>query len=138
MVEVKHESRYSGKSILFTCQVQQVYYLSYPHESMKNWWVTYKVNLEMHPRQNDEYVERDEDDDVIHVYQEEIEGHQSFMVSDGARLIELATRDTDLMEEEPGPSKKCLWKSKCVAERQESHERLDACVTDADSDTDDF
>jgi hypothetical protein len=122
MVEVKHESRYSGKSILFACQVQQVYYLSCPHKIMKNWWVTYKVNLEMHPRRNDEYVERHEDDDVIHVYQEEIEGHQSFMVSDGAGLIELATRDTDLMEEEPGPSKKCLWKSKCVAERQESHE----------------
>jgi hypothetical protein len=37
----------------------------------------------MDTRQYDEYVERHEDDDVVHVYQEEIEGHQSFMVSDG-------------------------------------------------------
>jgi hypothetical protein len=32
----------------------------------------------------DKYMERHEDDDVIHVYQEEIVGHQSFTVSDGA------------------------------------------------------
>jgi hypothetical protein len=54
----------------------------------------------------DEYVERHKDDDVIDVYQEEIEGHQRFTVSDGAGLTELATRNTDLMQEEPGPSKK--------------------------------
>jgi hypothetical protein len=34
--EVKHESRYSDNNLLFTDQVQQVHYLSYPHESMKN------------------------------------------------------------------------------------------------------
>jgi hypothetical protein len=54
----------------------------------------------------------DDDDDVIHVYQEENEGHQSLTVSDGAGLTELATRDVKLMEEESGPSKKHLWKSK--------------------------
>jgi hypothetical protein len=42
----------------------------------------------MHTHQNDEYVDRHKDDDVTHFYQEEIEGHQSFMVSDGARLAE--------------------------------------------------
>jgi hypothetical protein len=59
-------------------------------------------------------VERHDDDDVIHVYQEKNEGHQSlsFTVSDGVGLTELATRDVEIMEEEPGPSKKCLWKSK--------------------------
>jgi hypothetical protein len=56
-------------------------------------------------------MERHKDDDVIDVYQEEIEGHQSFTVSDGAGLAELATRDTDLMQEETGPSKKLLQKS---------------------------
>jgi hypothetical protein len=42
------------------------------------------------------------------------EGHQSlsFTVSDGVGLVELVTRDVELMEEEPGPSKKCLQKSK--------------------------
>jgi hypothetical protein len=83
----------------------------------------YKVNPEMHPARYDEYVERhDDDDDVVDVYQEEIEGHQSFMVSDGAGLTELATRNVDLMQEEPGPSKKHLRKSQRNIERQERRE----------------
>jgi hypothetical protein len=36
MVEVKHESRYSGNNLLFAHQAQQVYCLSYPHKSMKH------------------------------------------------------------------------------------------------------
>jgi hypothetical protein len=36
MVEVKHESRYLGSNLLLAHQVQQVYYLSYPHLSFKN------------------------------------------------------------------------------------------------------
>jgi hypothetical protein len=36
MVEVKHESCYSGSNLLLTHQTQQVYYLSYPHQSLKN------------------------------------------------------------------------------------------------------
>jgi hypothetical protein len=55
---------------------------------MKHWWVVYKVNPEMDTRQYDAYIERHDDDDVIHVYQEENEGHQSlsFTVSDEAGL----------------------------------------------------
>jgi hypothetical protein len=83
-------------------------------------------------------VERHEDDDVVHVYQEGIEGHQTFMVSDGAGLTELATRDVKLMEEELGHSEKHLRKSKRVAERQERCERLDARVAKVDLDADDF
>jgi hypothetical protein len=81
---------------------------------MKHWWVVYKVNPEMDTRRYDAYMERHNDDDVVHVYQEENEGHQSlsFTLSDGAGLIELTTRDVELMEEEPDPSKKCLHKSK--------------------------
>jgi hypothetical protein len=110
MVEVKHESRYSGNNLLFTHQAQQVYCISYPHESMKHWWVVYKVNPKMDTRRYDAYMKRHDDDDVIHVYQEENKGHQclSFTVSNRASLIELATRDVELMEEEPSPSKKCL------------------------------
>jgi hypothetical protein len=91
-----------------------VYYQSYPHESRKHWWVVYKVNHEMDIGQYDTYVERHDDDDVIHVYQEENEGHQSlsFTVFDRAGLAELAIRDVELMDEEPGPSKKCLQNSK--------------------------
>jgi hypothetical protein len=85
MVEVKHESCYSGNNVLFTHQAHQVYYQSYPHESMKNW---YKVNAETDTHRYDEYVERHEDDDVVHIYQEDIKGHQSFTVSDGVGLTE--------------------------------------------------
>jgi hypothetical protein len=34
MVEMKHESRYSGNNLLFAHQAQQLYYLSYPHETL--------------------------------------------------------------------------------------------------------
>jgi hypothetical protein len=114
MVEVKHKSCYSGNNLLFVHQAQQVHYLSYPYESMKQWWVIYKVNPEMDTHRYDEYIKKHDDGDVIHVYKEEKKGHQSpsFTVSDGAGIAELATRDIKLMEEEPGPSKKCLQKSK--------------------------
>jgi hypothetical protein len=46
--------------------------------------VVYKVNPEMDTRRYDEYVERHDDDDAVDVYQEEIEGHQSFTISNGA------------------------------------------------------
>jgi hypothetical protein len=70
MVEVKHELRYSGSNLLLAHQAQQVYYLSYPHPSLKNWWVIYKVNPKMHTHRYDEYIERHEKDDV---YQEAID-----------------------------------------------------------------
>jgi hypothetical protein len=135
MVEVKHESRYSGSDLLLAYQVQQVYYLSYPHSSYKNWWVVYKVRPEMHTRQYDEYVEGHGDDDI---YQEEIEVDQNFMVSDGTGLTELDTGDVELLDEEAGPSNKSLRKSKRLLERQERREQLDARVVEADSDADDF
>jgi hypothetical protein len=140
MVEVKHESRYSDNNLLFAHQAQQVYYLSYPHEGMKHWWVVYKVNPEMDRRRYDACVERHDDDDVVHIYQEENEGHQSisFTISNGVELTELATHDVELMEEEPRPSKKRLQKSKRVAEKQEMHERLNTRVAEADSDVVDF
>jgi hypothetical protein len=86
---------------------------------MKNWWVIYKVNSEMDTHRYDTYVERHDDDDVVHVYQEEIEGPQSFTVSDGVGLTELAKCDVELMEEEQDSSKKHIQKSKCVTKRQE-------------------
>jgi hypothetical protein len=112
-----------------------VYYLSYPHPSFKNWWVVYKVHPEMHTHQYDEYVEGHKDDDI---YQEEIEVELNFMVSDGAGLTELDIGDVELLDEEADPSNKRLQKSERLLERQERRERLDACVTEVDSDADDF
>jgi hypothetical protein len=81
--------------------------------------VVYKVNPEMDTHQYDAYVERHDDDDVVHIYQEENEGHKnlSFTISDRVGLTELATRDIELMEEELVPSKKCLQKSNRLAEK---------------------
>jgi hypothetical protein len=100
----------------------------------------YKVNPKINTHRYDAYVERHNDDDVVHVYQEENEGHQSpsFTISDGAGLAELATCDVELMEEEPCPSKKYLWKSKRLAEKQERCERLNVHIAEADSDANDF
>jgi hypothetical protein len=114
MVEVKHESCYIGINLLLAHQAQQVYYLSYPHVSLKNWWVVYKVNPEIHTHRYDEYMERNEEEDV---YKEEIKEHKNFTVSDGARLTELATRDVELMEEEQGPSKN-VFKNHKVLQRK--------------------
>jgi hypothetical protein len=119
MVEVKHESRYSGSNLSLAHQTQQVYYLSYPHPSLKSWFVVYKVNPEMHTHRYDEYMERYEDDDI---YQEEIEVHQNFTVSDRASLTELAAGDIELLDEEACPSKNAFEKSKCLLERQERRE----------------
>jgi hypothetical protein len=113
MVEVKHESHYLGSNLLLIHQAQQVYYLSYPHLSFKNWWVVYKVCLKMHTHRYDEYVEGHEDDDI---YQEEIKVDQNFMISDRAGLIELDTSGVELLDEEAGPSKKRLQKSKRLFE----------------------
>jgi hypothetical protein len=82
-----------------------VYYLSYPHPSLKNWWVVYKFNPEMHTHRYDEYIEGHEDDDI---YQEEIKVDQNFTVSDRVGLAELDIGDTELLDEEAGPSNKCL------------------------------
>jgi hypothetical protein len=73
----------------------------------------------MHTRRYDEYMERHEDDGV---YQEEIEEHQYFMVSNGVGLAELATPDIELVKEEPGPSKKRFQKSQWIIERQQRRE----------------
>jgi hypothetical protein len=74
----------------------------------------YKVNPEMDTHSYDAYMERHDNDDIVHVYQEENEGDQGLRVtiSDGAGLADLATRDVELMKDEPGPSKKLLQKSK--------------------------
>jgi hypothetical protein len=62
---------------------------------MKHWCVVYKVNPEMDIHRYDAYMERHDDDDAIHVYQEENEGIQGlcFTVSNRAGLAELATCD---------------------------------------------
>jgi hypothetical protein len=76
---------------------------------LKNWWVIYKVNPEMHIYRYDEYIERHEEDDI---YQEEIKVDQNFTVSNGVGLVELDKGDMELLDEEATPSKKTPLKIK--------------------------
>ena len=137
MVEVKHTSRYSanGNNVVLAHQVQQVYYLSYPHSKLKNWWVVFNVNPEVHPHRYDEYIENNEDD--VDVYQEEME-EENFTVSLGTDLTELATDTLELMPEEPaGTSKKRVQQSQRIIEKRqrinEEYERLDEEILDQES-----
>jgi hypothetical protein len=81
--------------------------------------VVYKVNPKINTRRYDAYMKRHDDDDVIHVYQEENEGGQGpcFTVSDGGRITELVIRDVELIEDKSYPSKKCIQKSKRLTEK---------------------
>jgi hypothetical protein len=83
MVEVNYKLHLSDNNIVLAHQAQHVYYLNYPHRSLKNWWVIYKVYRQMHTHRYNECMESHKDDDVDDVYQEEIEGHKGFTVSDG-------------------------------------------------------
>jgi hypothetical protein len=73
----------------------------------------------MHIHRYDEYVEGHEDDDI---YQEEIEVDQNFTVSNGVGLTELDIGDVELLDEETGPSKKCIQKSMRILQRKERRE----------------
>jgi hypothetical protein len=132
IVEVKYELHYLGSNLLLAHQAQQVYYQSYSHPSLKNWRVVYKLNPKMHTHRYDEYIERHEDDDI---YLEEIKEHQNFMVSDDTGLVELATYNIKLLDEEASPSNKHLQKLKRLLEK---YEQLDTLVTEADFDADNF
>jgi uncharacterized protein (DUF2344 family) len=85
-----------------------------------------------------------DNDDFNNFYQEEIGGCQSFTAPNKTWLIELATRNVELMSEEPGPLKKRLHMSQRIIERQQSiiedekrREQLHACVSEATFDPSD-
>jgi hypothetical protein len=145
MVEVKHASRYKGNeynNIVLAHQAHQVYYLSYPHQSLKTWSVVYKVNPEVHPyRYNNYNVSTDDIDDDDIVYQEVDDqvddSDDDNIVSEGAGLNELASLTLELMVE-PDPSNSKHQKSMRLLEKQQRVEQLNARVTREDSDVDDF
>jgi hypothetical protein len=84
-----------------------VYYLGYPHQSLKTWWVVYKFTLEVHPHLYNNYnVSTDDTDDDDIVYQEVgdqvDDSDDDNIVSEGAGLNELASLTLELMVE-PDP-----------------------------------
>jgi hypothetical protein len=145
MVEVKHASQYKGNeynNIMLAYQAHQVYYLSYPHQSLKIWGVVYKVNPEVHPyRYNNYNVSTDDTDDDDIVYQEVSDqvddSDNDNIVSKGVRLNELASLTLELMVE-PDPSNSKHQKSTRLLEKQQRVEQLNARVPEDYSDADDF
>jgi hypothetical protein len=120
--------------------VNLVYYLSYPHLSLKAWWVVYKVNPEVHPERYDNYNVTVTNDDFCGVYQEDGDQRnndkENYIASKGMVLNELVSRfieTVELMDEEPGPSNARHRKSTRLLERL-----INARVRDKDSDADDF
>jgi hypothetical protein len=144
VVEIKHTSRYKGNkynNIVLAHQVNQVYYLSYPHLSLKAWWVLCKVNPKVHPERYDNYNVSITNDDFYDLYQEEGDqgngDEDDDIVSGWTALInELVSRpveQVELMDEEPGPSNAKRRKSTRLLERL-----INVSVREEDSDTDDF
>jgi hypothetical protein len=123
-------------------QAHQVYYLSYPHQRLKTWWVVYKVNPEVHPYQYNNYnVSTDEtsDDDIVYqeVGDQADDSNDDNIVSEGVGLNELASLTLELMVE-PDPSNSKRQKSTRLLEKQQRVEQRNARVTEEDSDADDF
>jgi hypothetical protein len=120
-------------------QAHQVYYLSYPHQSLKAWWVVYKVNKEVHPYRYNNYNISTDDDDIVYqeVSDQADDSDDDNIVSEGAGLNELASLTLELMVE-PDPPNSKRQKSTRLLEKQQRVEQLNARVTEEDSDVDDF
>jgi hypothetical protein len=121
MVEVNHGSRLSGQvnNIVLVHQVEQVYYLSYPHPSLKAWWIAFRVNPEIYTYKEPSHMEGNLPDDVGDVYQEEATMADEFTISDGTGLNRLPTDVLDLIIDEPGPSSKRPRKSARIRRLQQ-------------------
>lgn len=134
MVEIKHTSRYTenDNNIVLAHQVNQVYYLTYPHPSLNAWWVVYKVNPELDPRRYDDYNEEDH----IDVYQDEVV-EDTFIVSEGEGLAQLGVDIVELMEDEPGPSNQSSRRKLNTLEILQNDLNRQRAA-EADSDADDF
>ncbi|WVZ70869.1 hypothetical protein U9M48_019502 [Paspalum notatum var. saurae] len=104
LVEVKHNSRLQGQhsNIMLAHQVQQVYYMPYPHPSMKSLWVACKVNPHLYPPNDVNELQSNTGDDVADVYQEDV--GDDFPISGEAGLNQLDRDVMELIDEELGPS----------------------------------
>jgi hypothetical protein len=124
---IKHTSWYKGNeynNIALAHQVNQVYYLSYPHPNLKAWWVVYKVNPEVHHGEYDNYNVSVTNDVFCDTYQEVCDqrniNEEHDIVSKGAVLNELVSRPVEpveLMDEELDPSNAKCRKSTRLPER---------------------
>ena len=151
MVEVKHSSRLPSRinSVLLANQAHQVYYLPYPHPSLKAWWVAFKVNPQMCPSTEGDYMmSTNIDDGDNDVFQEkgqldrrgtnqEAVAHR-FHVDGGEGLKTLDTDTRELIEEPRSKRKRPVIVRKSVRiQRMQAHLNNQR-VNEASSDADDF
>ena len=148
VVEVKHSSRLPShvNSVVLANQAEQVYYLPYPHPSLRAWWVAFTVNPQVCPPK-DVDMNTNIENDVSDVFQEkgrednhginEDIGHR-FHVSDGEGLENLGTESRELIEETISKRKRSVPVRKSIR-IQRIQERLNRQrVNEASSDADDF
>lgn len=150
MVEVKHRSRLptSINSVVLAHQAKQVYYLPYPHPSLKAWWVAFKVNPQVYPPESDAYMSTTVESDDTDVFQPEGQLGQDginqniaqcFHVTDGEGLHVPETNARELIEESSSSKRKrpvVVRKSVRIQRMQERMNRQR--VDEASSDADDF
>lgn len=146
MVEVKHSSRLQGHdNIVLAHQAEQVYYLSYPHPSLRAWWVAFKVNPHVFPPGDDAYMEKEPGDDDNNVFQEASQTDedepnaigQQFHVDAGEDLELVGNNEIELMEE-PRPKWKRAPVRKSIRIQRLQESVIRQRVNEAESDADDF
>jgi hypothetical protein len=117
-----------------------VYYMTYPHPSMKAWWVACKVNPQLYRSDDVNELESNTGDNVADVYQEEDVG-EDFPISEEAGLNQLGADIMELLDEEPveEPCPSSTKRRRSSLRIKEIQKRLNAMrVQDAADDAEGF
>jgi hypothetical protein len=107
ITEVKHKEQLRGHdNFILAHQCEQVYYMLYPNQKFKVWWVVDKVNPREHLHTTCTAGYQFEDDQTDEVYQEE-ELPTTFTVDEGVALNSLVgDRDDITTYESVAPKRK--------------------------------
>jgi hypothetical protein len=140
---VKHSSRIpsSMSDVVLANQAKQVYYLPYPHPSLRVWWVAIKVNPQVFALESAGYVSMSRDNEDV-VFQPEAASNQDiahrFHVTNGAGLENLCTNSSDLIEEPSSKRKRPVIVRRSVRIQQNQERMNKQRAKEASSDADDF
>jgi hypothetical protein len=142
-VEVKHSSRIpsSMSDVVLAIQAKQVYYLPYPHPSLRAWWVAIKVNPHVVASESADYVSTSRDNDDA-VFQPEAASNQDiahrFHVTNGEGLENLCSNSSDLIEEPSSKRKRPVVVRRSVRIQRNQERMNKQRAEEASSDVDDF
>jgi hypothetical protein len=118
-----------------------VYYLPYPHSSLRAWWVAIKVNPQVFAPKSADYVStsRDNDGDVFQL--EAASNHDiahRFHVTNGEGLENLCSNSSDLIEEPSSKRKQPVVIRRSVRMQLNKERTNKQRAKEASSDADDF